>query len=223
MRDEKTKQEKESSSKLPVMQIKKERLQNYYKSIIEVKGAPYADLHIDGVLKAINDREIQKIVNNKEWGFTKLKVFENLSIAERLDKTRFICMRSYSGSWHLLDNFNQNNDVKKRIETYRDTFSEPPINVKLTKSVKLMISLKKISFAEFDKCRDYENGDGEILLDQVIMDFKIKDYDPVQNLMHAILEQSGVGEVADYMVKFWSYQSKYICNQIYQGYFKQNS
>jgi hypothetical protein len=53
------------------------------------------------------------------------------------------------------------------------------------------------------------------LLDKVNIEFKIKEIDPVQNLLHAILEKTGVGEIADYNVRFWSYQSKFICNQIY--------
>jgi len=63
-----------------VVQIKKERLQNYYNSIIDIGDAPYSDIHIDGVLKAINDKEIGKITYTSEWNFTKLKQFEGMSI-----------------------------------------------------------------------------------------------------------------------------------------------
>jgi len=75
-----------------------------------------------------------------------------------------------------------------------------------------MISLRKTSHAEYYFNQEYPDCTGETLLDKVFIEFKIKDIDPVENLLHAILEKSGVGEIADYQIRFWSYQSKYICN-----------
>jgi hypothetical protein len=54
MRDEKGKVESENASKLPVDQIKQERMKLYYECIIDIGDAPYANLHIDGVIKQIN-------------------------------------------------------------------------------------------------------------------------------------------------------------------------
>ena len=147
-----------------------------------------------------------------------------MSIAEKLDKTRYIDVKHSSGNgWEPLHKWNQNSDVNKRVILHRDDLEAPFLNLHKLKSVKLMISLQKCSHAQFYFLRDYHNAEGETILNNVIMEFKIKEIDPVQNLLHAILEQTSVGEIADYNIRFWSYQSKFICNQIYQTYKNKNN
>ena len=114
---------------------------------MEVKGAPYWDIHIDGVLRAINDKEIGKITYTTEWNFTKLKEFEGMSIAEKLDKTRYHDVKCSGRGWEPLHKWNQNQDVNKKLILHRDDLEAPSLNLHKLKSVKLMISLQKCSHA----------------------------------------------------------------------------